>query len=250
MIRRLAIAAAIGLVVAACTAGSGDSTTTSSSSLVATTTTTLPVTTTSVTETTTTPPPATTTTAVPVDLAVFPYFEGVEFPDDPATVADLPEFMQAWVGAPAPDPDLTIAGPDDVERWLGEWLNWMGWMYANPEAGLEVVEEGFAPASPLLEQTRSGFEAWAQEGTSSFGVPFFATNVTSSFDLAEEFGVITLFVRASGQIGREYTADVETGEITSVSEPFDATPLLQIVLRALDREGEREWLVEVIDVVN
>ncbi|UCG40545.1 MAG: hypothetical protein JSV07_08870 [Acidimicrobiia bacterium] len=73
--------------------------------------------------TTTAPPPTATSTVAPT-----------------ATIeSEVPSELLALIGAPMPEVDLTIDGPEDVERWISEFLRWEAWTSANPvEALLEI----------------------------------------------------------------------------------------------------------------
>ena len=98
---RILLFVAVALAVASCTQ-SGDAPTTTAPPAETTTTTAPTAPTTS--SSTTTSSLATTTTIDPGEI---------DYPENPDTVDDLPEALTVHIGAPMPDPDLRISGPDD-----------------------------------------------------------------------------------------------------------------------------------------
>lgn len=219
--------------LAACTGGGGPTTTT----LAAPTTTTTTV----ATPPTTRPPSTTTTTTAAVGL---PDLEGIVFPTDPATVEDLPALLTAPIGAPMPDPDLTVAGPADAERWVAEWVGWMAWARANPEQSKEAVAVGWIPDTPMFADTVAGLEQSAADGRRVLGWPFYPISVSGTFDQAfADRQVLNLIVVADGRIPT-YTIDA-AGAVVDVRPPFDTQPTLRLVLRP---DEEEEWRVESIEV--
>ena len=135
------------------------------------------------TSTTATPPPTARSSATTSTTTVSPTTTStitttttmnlgeIDYPENPNTVDDLPDALTAYIGAPMPDPDLRIEGPQDSERWVAEWLNWMAWLSANPKEGVEAVDVGWLPEAPMAEQTRKGLAKQAAAGTRSLGVP-------------------------------------------------------------------------------
>ncbi|NND83883.1 MAG: hypothetical protein HKN46_01905, partial [Acidimicrobiia bacterium] len=108
------VVACICVVVVACADGAGTTTSTAPAAEPASTTRpTVVTTTTSVPPTTSTTVPETTTTTV---------------------TSEVPAELLALIGAPMPEVDLTIEGPEDVERWISDFFLWENWVVANPEA--------------------------------------------------------------------------------------------------------------------
>ena len=90
------------------------------------------------TTTTTTTVPGTTTTTMPVTTTT--------------EASEVPAELLALIGAPMPEVDLTIEGPEDVERWLQEFLRWEEWSVANPIEGAESIGQ-FASGFYLQAQS-------------------------------------------------------------------------------------------------
>lgn len=229
------ILAVITLILAACTstADTSSTTVTSATSTSATVTTT-PTTTTSTTLL------ATTTTTAPEGL---PNLDGIDFPTDPQTVDDLPAFLTTPIDAPAPDPDLTVEGPDDAEQWIAEWVMWMAWVRANPEQSQEGIDVGWLPATPMAEGTLTGLAQSEADGVRVIGWPFYPISVSGTFDEFFENGqLLNLIVVADGRVPT-YTID-SSGAVVEVREPFDTQSTLRMILRP-NEEGE--WRVEAIE---
>lgn len=215
----------------------------------ATAPTTMPPTATSSTNTTTTTTTvplagSTTTTTTPTVTFTWLDVEGVEFPTNPQTVDELPSFMAAYLNAPMPRPDLTIHGPEDAERWVAEWLDWMAWLGANPDEGKDVVEVGWLLTGPQGQATRTGLQQQAESGTRSLGVPFYPISITGTFDeLFDNRQILNLFIEVEDRVPA-YTIDAN-GRIIDVRQLSDEQPTLRLVLRPNE---EDQWLVEQIEV--
>jgi hypothetical protein len=154
--------------------------------------------------------------------------------------------MTRYLDAPAPNPDLSLTGPDDAECWVSEWLDWMVWVGANPDQSRVSVDVGWLLTSPQGEATRAGLEEQGADGTRSLGVPFYPTAITGTFDEFFEQGqVLNLFVEVEDRVPT-YTID-SSGNVIEVGELSERTPTLRLVLRQ-DEEGQ--WRVEQIVIDN
>lgn len=232
MTHRTIVAAVVFLLVACTPSADSSSTTTQTpvTSFVATTTTTTP--------TTASTSPTNTTAAEGL-----PNLEGVTFPIDPQTVDDLPAFMTAPIDAPAPDPDLTVDGPEDAEKWIGEWVQWMAWVRANPEQSQESLDEGWLPETPMADDTLTGLNQSATNGLRVLGWPFFPISVSGTFDeFFENDQLLSVIVVADGRVPT-YTID-SSGAIVEVRAAFETQSTLRLILRP---NGEGEWRVEAIE---
>lgn len=225
----------VALIVAACTPTANSSSTT----VTASTSTTVNVTT-APTTTTATTLLTTTTTTVPDGL---PNLDGIEFPTDPQTVDDLPAFLTSPIDSPAPNPDLSVEGPDDAEQWIAEWVTWMAWVRANPEQSQEDIDVGWLPDTPMAEDTLTGLAQSEADGVRVIGWPFYPISVSGTFDEFFENGqLLNLIVVADGRVPT-YTID-SSGAVVEVREPFDTQSTLRMILRP-NEEGE--WRVEAIE---
>lgn len=235
---RRAALVAIALVVASCS-GSGSTTTTTAAPPPTATTTTQPPPTTTLPSTTST----TTTTAPPVTLGPLPLFTDLaaaDFPDNPATVDDLPEPLTALIDAPIPDPDLTLTAEGDEERWLGEWLTWAAAVQANPADGAGALDLGLLPGTEIIEEWQAALAGRVDRGERFLGYPFIPTAVVlASYD--DDFAegkIFTLVVDASSPYPG-YTIDAD-GTVVDVLAAQDFTVPLELTLRP---DGGGEWLV-------
>jgi hypothetical protein len=234
MIHRWVVTSAV-LIVAACTPGAETSSTTVTVvESAASTVTTAPTTTTATTLLTTT-----TTT----HSGGLPNLDGMVFPTDPQTVDDLPAFLTTPIDAPAPDPDLTVDGPGDAEKWIAEWVMWMAWVRANPEQSQADIGVGWLPDTPMTEDTLTGLTQSAAHGVRVLGWPFYPISVSGTFDEAFENGqLLNLIVVTDGRVPT-YTID-SYGAVVEVREPFDTRTTLRLILRPNEEE---EWRVEAIE---
>ena len=227
------------LLIASCNNDVSPATTTTPAVETSTTTTTS----TTIPTTTTTTEPATTSTSDPTVSFTWLNVDGIDFPSDPATVDDLPEVLTRYIDAPMPQPDLSITGPDDAQRWVAEWLDWMAWAGANPDSAAPQVDTGWLLTAPQGQQTQQGLEQLAQSESRRLGVPFYPTSITGAFDEFFDQGqILTLFIEVQDRVPT-YTID-EVGTVTEVSPIGDETPVLELVLRY----GEDAWKVEQINV--
>lgn len=234
--RVLALAAVVAMVGAGCTTEANDPTTTLGTT--PTTRTTVDVTTTSTTATTTTTSPATSTTA-PDD----PW--SVDYPIEADTVEDLPSVLTDKIDAAEPNPVLGIEGPDDIDRWVDEWLGWYSWINSNPEEGRAALEHAVIPGSAFYEETLTALEPRQNEGTRLLGFAFVPEDVSATFDeFFDRRELLRLVVVASDTIPR-YVVD-EAGSVVTVHEPLGGETTLRLLLRF--REGEGEWVLENLEV--
>jgi hypothetical protein len=107
--------------------------------------------------------------------------------------SEVPSELLALIGAPMPEVDLTIDGPEDVERWISEFLRWEAWTSANPVEGIERLD-GFA-SGQYLEGMREGLERVGNAGVLGVGgrLEFQVTSVEEG-DL--EAGILSFTVQA------------------------------------------------------
>ena len=227
---------AVGLLalLGACTSGSNDTTSTSTAP---TTTATTDQTTTTAVNSTTTATPVTTTTESPWSI---------DYPLEAETVDDLPAVLTDRIGAPEPDPDLSVEGPEDVEQWVDEWLGWFSWVNANPAEGVEALDHAVVPGSTFYEQTLAALEQRRDEGTRLLGFAFVPLEVSGTFDeFFERREVLRLVVIAADTIPG-YVVD-EAGSVVTIHEPLGGETTLRLLLRY--SEGEEEWIFESLEVV-
>jgi hypothetical protein len=233
--RSIRLPAVLVVLAVACTNSANDPTTTESNT--ATTQTTAEATTTSTATTTTVP---TTATSVPDD----PW--SADYPLDAQTVNDLPSVLTDKIDAPEPDPDLTIEGPDDLERWVNQWLDWYSWVNANPAEGIGALEHAVIPASTFYEETATALESRRSEGTRLLGYAFVPNEVTATFDQFFERGELLRMVVVGADTIPRYVVD-EAGLVLEINDPLGGETTLHLSLRF--REGEGEWVLENIEVV-
>lgn len=228
----------VGMVfaVGGCTSTANDPTTTIAQPT--TTPTTEATTTTSAAITTTTP---TINTTHPDD----PW--SADYPLDAETLDDLPSVLSSKVDAPEPDSDLTIEGPQDIDRWVNEWLGWFSWVNANPTEGIDALDHAVIPGSAFYEVTVAALEARRDEGQRLLGFAFVPVEVSATFDeFFERRELLRLVVVASDTIPR-YIVD-EAGSVVTIHEPLGGVTTIRLLLRY--REGEGEWVLENLEVVS
>lgn len=237
--RPIRAVATIAILAAACTTNANDPTTTIDSGT--STTQDRGVATTTASTITTTTIPATTTSSAPRD----PW--SVEYPLEADTIDDLPSVLTDKLGAPEPDPDLSVGGPeDDLGRWVDEWLNWFSWVNANPVEGIDALEHGVVPASAFYEETVTALKARVDEGTRLLGYAFRPIDASATFDeLFEDRELLRLVVEAEDTIPRYVVND--EGAVLTVHEPLGGETTLRLILRF--RESEGEWILEILEVV-
>jgi hypothetical protein len=228
--------ALVAVLAVACTNSANDPTTTESNT--STTQTTVERATTSTVTTTTIPP---TEPSMPND----PW--SVDYPLDAQTVDDLPPVLTDKIGASEPDPDLTVEGPDDSDRWVNEWLDWFSWVNANPASGISALEHAVIPAGTFYEETTAALESRLNEGTRLLGYAFVPNEVTGTFDEFFERGELLRMVVVGGDTIPRYVVD-ESGSVAEIHEPLGGETTLRLLLRL--REGEGEWVLENIEVVS
>jgi hypothetical protein len=123
------------------------------------------------------------------------------------------------IGAPEPNPDLLVEGPDDVQRWVHEWLGWFSWVQANPAEGVEALSHAVVPGSVFYEQTAASLKARRDEGTRLLGFAFVPVEVSGTFDeFFERREVFRLVVVAADTIPG-YVVDA-AGSVIDVHEPL------------------------------
>lgn len=213
--RRL-VAACVCVVVVACAPTGAEVGPTTTTSVVTTVTTT---TTSSTTTTIVAPTTSPSTTTVPE--------------------SEVPAELLALIGAPMPEVDLTIDGPEDVERWFADFFRWEDWLVANPEhANDEMAFRGEYGASLQKGCERSV----------AAGVRVLSGGVEVEV-LESRFGDVELgFVRAVVRFRRtgssyvtDWAGEVILSESVAVDRAFTAEVLLE---RASDDTwGVGEWSV-------
>jgi hypothetical protein len=224
------------LAVGGCTSTANDPTTTIAQP-----------TTTSTTEATTTTSAATTTTAPTTNTTHPDDPWSAAYPLDAETLDDLPSVLSSKVGAPEPNPDLTIGGPEDIDRWVDEWLGWFSWVNANPAEGIDALDHAVIPGSVFYKYTLAALEARRDEGQRLLGFAFVPGEVSATFDeFFERRELLRLVVVASDTIPR-YIVD-EAGSVVTIHEPLGGETTIRLVLRY--REGEGEWVLENLEVVS
>ena len=236
--RPRALGIAVTLLLAACTSTSDDTTTTSaepSTTVTTVTTTTIP------TSTTTTTVPSVTSSTIGDDLW------SIDYPLDATTADDLPASLTDRIGAPEPDPDLSLEGPDDATRWVDEWLEWFSWVNANPTEGVEALEHAAVPGSTFYEDTVAALDDRAAEGTRLLGYAFVPMEVSGTFDEFFERGELLRLVVVAADTIRRYTVDND-GTVVDITEPLGGETTLRLLLRQRVEDGE--WILENLEVVN
>ena len=176
------------------------------------------------TTTTTTTVPGTTTTTMPVTTTT--------------KASEVPAELLALIGAPMPEVDLTIEGPEDVERWIAEFLRWENWLVANPE--VEIGDVGLV--GEYGASLQEGRERATERGLRvlSGGLDIGLAEVRFG---DAGLGYVRLVVDATRR-RPSYLVEWD-GKLVSVSEP-DGTPLIADVLLELDaggRWGISQWSV-------
>jgi len=233
--RKLGIVVGLLFVVGGCTSTANNPTTNVVEPT--TTPTTVEDTTTSTASTTTVPA---TSTTHPDD----PW--SADYPLDAETVDDLPSVLSNKIGAPEPDPDLTIDGPQDIDRWVNEWLGWFSWVNANPAEGVDALEHVVIPGGVFYEETLAALEARRDEARRLLGFAFVPVEVSATFDeFFERRELLRPVVVAADTIPRYIVA--EAGSVLTVSEPLGGETTIRLLLRY--REGEGEWVLENLEVV-
>ena len=233
-----ALGLGVALLLASCTSASDDTTTTSAEP--STTATTGTTTTVSTSTTVTTLAPVTSTT-----ISDDPW--SIDYPMDASTVDDLPASLADRVGAPEPDPDLAIEGPDDATRWVDEWLGWFSWINANPTEAIDALGHAAVPGSAFYEDTVAALEDRTDEGTRLLGYAFVPMEVSGTFDEFFERGeLLRLVVVAADTIPR-YVIDDE-GTVMDITEPLGGETTLRLLLRQRTEDGE--WILENLEVVS
>lgn len=244
--------AAVAFVVAGCVEGSGPVTTQTAPP---------PTTQTAATATTAAPSPTSTTavsssTASSVEAVTIFDFGEIDYPENPATVDDLPEALTFHIDGPMPDPDLSISGPEDLDRWMTGWLDWYDWVFANPAQGVEHLDVNMtALFSQMFADLRSDLVDLADVGQKlldladadqkRLGGGFVPSSLAGSFnELFDD--KIALAVGVVAGVAPSYIVD-RAGDVVSMSEGSDGEVLISAVLR-YDQERD-EWLMQSFEVL-
>jgi hypothetical protein len=224
----------LALVLGACTPAADDPSTTS----------TPPTTASNTVDTTSTSTSTEPTSTIPTtSTTVGPW--SVDYPLDADTVEDLPDVLAGRIGAPEPDPALSIEGPEDLDRWVSEWLGWFSWVNANPAEGVEALVHGVISGSAFYEDTQAALEADRDAGTRLLGFAFKPVEVSGTFDeFFERRELLRLVVVAADEIP-SYVID-ESGAVISVNEPLGGQTTVRLLLRYRQEEGE--WVLENLEV--
>jgi len=226
--RRLA-AAALALTLASCTPGAEPTTTAAPPPpTTTTTTTTFPAPTTAPTTTTTLFNPA-----------------AIDYPANPATVADIPAELTAFIDAPMPDPDLSITGPEDLDRWTRGWLAWLAWVHANPAEGAEALHVNMLPGSEQFDSLHTALLDRAAAGQRGLGGGFAPVKVTGTFDqFFEDKTLFQIVLTTGGPPG--YLVD-EKGRVVSVGTGIEGEVIVSGALRYIEERDE--WIMETFEVL-
>ena len=193
----------------------------------------------------TTPPAATTTPAAASPLASLAELADIVFPDNPRSVADLPAVLTALIGAPVPDPDLTLNAPGDVERWLTEWLAWAATIAANPTTDPAILGLGVLAGTELSDQWRTAANRRAAAGQRLLGYPFIPTRVVlATFDQNyRDRKLLTVVIDTTNH--PVYLIDQDN--LVVDIQPAPGHPaMIELTLRP---NGENEWLPAALQPV-
>lgn len=232
---RSAILTTMLLLVAACN-GSADSTTTEVTTPATTTTSTLAVATT--TPSTTTPSQPATTTSVP-DISP------ADYPTNPETVDDIPDVLVDYIGAPMPDPDLTINGPEDLDLWMSGWLDWLAWTHANPAEGSDQLHVNIVPGTDQFTALQGALVERAEAGNHLLGGGFLPVSLSGTFDeFFEDKSALRVTIVAQSPPSYLVSGD---GNVMSVFEGLEGEVTVSALLR-YDPERD-EWLMETFEVL-
>jgi hypothetical protein len=190
---------------------------------------------------------AATTTAAPTTNTTNPDDPwSADYPLDAETLDDLPSGLRSKVGASEPDSNLKIEGPEDIDRWVNDWLGWFSWVNANPAEGIDALDHAVIPGSVFYEDTLAALEARRDEGTRLLGFAFVPGEVSATFDEFFERKELLRPVVVAADIIPRYIVD-EAGSVVRVNEPLGGETTIRLLLRYL--EGEGEWVLENLEVV-
>lgn len=229
--QRLLIVVAL-MALAGCS-GSSDATTTTARSVTSTQATS------STTTITSSPPATSSTTSTTIGSGE------IDYPENPGTVDDIPDALTAYIGAPMPDPDLGIAGPDDLDSWMTGWLDWLAWVHANPAEAADQLGTNMIPGSEQFSELRAALAERAEAGQRLLGGGFIPVSTSGTFDeLFEDKTALRIVMVTQGP--PSYLVD-ENGRVVSVFEGLDGGVTVSALLR-FDPERE-EWLMETFEVL-
>ena len=169
----------------------------------------------------------------------------IDYPENPNTLDDLPDALTVFIGEPMPDPDLAIAGPEDLDRWMAGWLDWLAWINANPTEGASKLEVNMIAGSDQFEEMTSALEERAKSGRRLLGGGFLPRSLTGTFDqLFEDKTALRVVMIAAGP--PSYLIN-DAGTVVSVFDGLDGEVTVAAVLRY---EKERnEWVMETFEVL-
>ena len=169
----------------------------------------------------------------------------IDYPDNPNTLDDLPNALTAFIGEPMPDPDLGIAGPEDLDRWMAGWLAWLAWINANPSEGVAKLQVNMIAGSDQFEAMTSALEERAESSRHLLGGGFLPRSLTGTFDqLFEDKTALRIVMIATGP--PSYLIN-DAGTVVSVFDGLDGEVTVAAVLRY---EKERnEWVMETFEVL-
>lgn len=144
-----------------------------------------------------------------------------------------------------PDPDLSITGPDDLERWMAGWLDWLAWVNANPAEGAEELNINMVPGSEQFEDIRTALLDRAAASQHLLGGGFIPTSLSGTFDeFFDDKTALRIVMVAGGP--PSYLID-DAGEVISVFEGLDGEVTVSALLRyATERD---EWIMETFEVL-
>ena len=186
--------------------------------------------------TTSLPATTTTTTVNPGEI---------DYPENPDSVDDLPDALTGYIDAPMPDPDLRISGPDDLDRWMAGWQDWLGWVYANPAQGAEQLDVNMVPGSEQYEGIRAALIDRAEAEQRLLGGGFLPTSLSGTFDeFFEDKTALRIVMIAGGP--PSYLVD-DTGQVVSVFAGLDGEVSISALLRY--HKERNEWLMETFEVL-
>lgn len=224
------------VLLVGCNESAGPETTVSTTSATSTTIT-LAVTTTTTAPTTTTSRPVTSTSVPDLTLA--------DYPANPETLEEIPEALVAYIGAPMPDPDLTISGPEDLDSWMSGWLDWLAWTHANPAEGSEQLEVNMVPGTDQFAELQAALVERAEAGNHLLGGGFLPVSLSGTFDeFFEDKSALRVTIVA--QSPPSYLVDGD-GDVVSVFDALEGEVTVSALLR-YDAKRD-EWLMETFEVL-
>ncbi len=150
--------------------------------------------------------------------------------------SEVPAELLALIGAPMPEVDLTIEGPEDVERWIEEFLRWEAWAAANPAKGLATLEN--VAAGHYLHTQEEGLPKMLDARVVSVGGGLLVRRAEASFDDAA-VGILAVVFETT-QASPIFTLDADTLEVVQTLEP-EGNWVVSDAILIQGREGR--WLL-------